>query len=300
VTNDPELQQLLQMLREGGPDLSAPPPVARENFEQMMAGMPVAEDIEFTPTELGGLPALQTQIRGATAKGNLLYLHGGAFVVGSAQAYRNLAAELARATGARGWALDYRLAPEHPFPAAVDDGVAAYKDLLQRGCKPAEIVIAGDSAGGGLAISVLVAARDAGLPMPAAALAISPWTDLGCDGASMQSKAEEDPSLTRDGLLAMAGLYLSGRPASSPLASPIHAKLEGLPPLLIQVGSSEILLSDAIRLAGAAASAGVDVTLRTWPHMVHVWHAFGFMLGAGRRATREAGDYLARHMEQAT
>ena len=295
--NDPELDQLLVALRSGGPDLSGPPPVARASFEAMMAGMPVAEDLFFQAVTLGGRPALLTRSPGASTDQHLLYLHGGAYVFGSPQAYRGLGAELARAAGVQGWILDYRLAPEDPYPAAVQDGVLAYRALLDAGTPASRIVIAGDSAGGGLTLAVLVAARDAGLPMPAAALLICPWVDLACGGETMSSKAAEDPSLTPESLAAMAALYIAGMSPQAPLASPLNANLAGLPPLLIQVGSSEVLLSDATRLAAVAGAAGVDVCLRVWPRMVHVWHAFGFMLGAGRRATAEAGSFLTQHLK---
>jgi acetyl esterase/lipase len=295
---DQELEQLLVALRSGGPDLSGPPAVARVSFEAMMAGMPVAEDLAFEAVTLGGRPALRVAPPGTDADRQLLYLHGGAYVFGSPQAYRGLGAEIARAAHAQGWILDYRLAPESPCPAAIEDALAAYRGLLEGGAQASDIVIAGDSAGGGLTLALLVAARDAGLPMPAAALLLCPWADLACAGETMASKAAEDPSLTPESLAAMAALYLAGRSAISPEASPLYADLRGLPPLLIQVGSSEVLLSDATRLAAAAGAAGVEVTLRVWPRMVHVWHSFGFMLGAGRRATAEAGAFLAAHLHR--
>lgn len=294
--SDQELDVLLESLRTGGPDLTQPPPQARAAFEAMMADMPVAPDIGFHDDSLAGIPALASSTPQAQDGRTLFYLHGGAYVIGSARAYRGLAAELARAAGAHGLALDYRLAPEHPFPAAVDDAVAAYRALLDRGAKPGSIVFAGDSAGGGLTVAALVAARDAGLPMPAAALLLSPWADLECAGGSMSSKAAEDPTLTRDGLVYMAGLYLGGAAARTPGASPIHADLSGLPPLLIQVGSAEVLLDDAVRLAAAAGAAGVATQLQVWPRMIHVWHAFAFMLSEGRDAVAEAGAFLERRL----
>ena len=199
---------------------------------------------------------------------------------------------MGRAAGVSAVSLDYRLAPEHPFPAAVDDCVAAYRALLEGGIKPADIVLAGDSAGGGLVIATLVAARDAGLPMPAGALTISPWVDLACTGSSMQSKIAADPSITREGLLANAELYLQGKPLTTPLASPLYADLRGLPPVFVQVGTAEVLLDDAIRLVGALGAADVPVHLSVWPNMPHVWHIFGFMLSEGRDALTEAGVFL--------
>ncbi len=293
-----ELEVLLGLLREGGPDLTAPPAQARESFEQMLAGVPVGGDAGFERVTLGGVPALASFTPNAARDRVLIYLHGGAYVIGSAQGYRALSSDLGRAAGARALSLDYRLAPEHPFPAAVDDAVAAYRALLDQGVRPKNVAIAGDSAGGGLAVAMLTAARDAGLPMPAAAVAISPWVDLECVGETIASKAAEDPALTLQGLTGMAATYLAGASAREPLASPIHADLAGLPPLMIQVGSSEILLDDAVRLAAVAGAAGVRSRLDVWPRMVHVWHAFGFMLSEGRDAIAEAGAFIAGRLGQ--
>ena len=288
-----ELESLLTMLRSGGPDLAAPPPQARENFEAMLAGIPTPEDVTFESTTLGGVPARWSATPGASMERVLFYLHGGAYLLGSSLGYRPLFSALARAAGARGLALDNRLAPENPFPAAVDDAVSAYRALLSQGIAPGSIAIAGDSAGGGLTVAMLVAARDAGLPMPAAAVAISPWADLECTGGSMLSKAAEDPSLNREGLLAMASIYLNGVSPRAALASPLYANLAGLPPLLIQVGSAEVLLDDATRLAARAAEADVAVQLEVWPRMPHVWHVFAFTLSEGRDAIAAAGAFVS-------
>ena len=262
----------------------------------MLAAMPVAEDLTFTPGTLAGLPALHTASPGAAEDAVLLYLHGGAYISGTPESYRGLAAELARAAGVRGIALDYRLAPEHPFPAAVDDAVAGYEALLARGFAPGRIVIAGDSAGGGLAMAALVALRDKGAPLPAAALLISPWADLTGNACSLESKAAEDPTLTAEALDIAAAHYLGGASAQHPLASPVLADLTGLPPMLIQVGSAEILLDDALALAAAAGRANAPVRLEIWPQMPHVWHIFAFMLPEGRKAIETAGAFLSGAM----
>jgi len=293
-----ELESLVTMLRSGGPDLAAPPPQARESFEAMFAGFPIAADVTFEPTTLGGVPARWSSTPGASKERVLFYLHGGAYLLGSSLAYRSLFSELARAAGARGLALDYRLAPENPFPAAVDDAVSGYRALLGQGIAPGSIAIAGDSAGGGLTVALLVAARDAGLPMPAAAVVISPWADLECTGGSMLSKAAEDPSLNREGLLALASVYLNGASPRAALASPLYANLSGLPPLLIQVGSVEVLLDDATRLAARAAEADVAVQLEVWPRMPHVWHGFAFALSEGRDAIAGAGAFVAARFQK--
>ena len=290
----PELEQLIAGLRAGGPDLSASPQAAREGFSAMVAAAPVADDVVFSRVKLGALDALQSTTPGASEDRTLLYFHGGAFVIGSAQDYRSLTANLGRAAGMRCVSVDYRLAPEHPFPAAIDDAVAAYRALLDQGCKPGQIIVAGDSAGGGITLSMLVALRDAGLPLPAAGVLLSPWLDLACTGESMTSKRHEDPSLRRDGLLSMASMYLAGKTPLQSLASPLVADLRGLPPLLVQVGTAEILYSDATRLAARAGDDGLRLTLSVWPDMVHVWHFFSFLLQEGRDALMEAGEFMKR------
>ncbi len=287
-----ELAQLITLLRSNELDLTSSPQKARADFSASIGAAPVAADITFESGKLAGLPVLASTTPGARSDQTLLYIHGGAFVIGNPTDYRSLSGELGRATGVSTVSLDYRLAPEHPFPAAVDDCVAAYRALLEGGIKPADIVLAGDSAGGGLVIATLVAARDAGLPMPAGALTISPWVDLACTGSSMQSKIAADPSITREGLLANAELYLQGKPLTTPLASPLYADLRGLPPVFVQVGTAEVLLDDAIRLVGALGAADVPVHLSVWPNMPHVWHIFGFMLSEGRDALTEAGVFL--------
>jgi epsilon-lactone hydrolase len=287
-----ELAQLVSMLRSSGPDLCAPPAKLREDFSAMVGAAPVASDLRFDPVRLGGVSGLACVHPGARSDQCLLYLHGGAFVIGSARDYRSLYGELGRAAGLRVVAPDYRLAPEHPFPAALEDALSVYRGLLAGGLPASSIALAGDSAGGGLVTSLLVAAREAELPMPAAAVLISPWVDLACTGATMQSKADADPALTRAGLLSNAARYLGTHSLEAPLASPLYAELAGLPPLLVQVGTAEVLLDDALRLAARSAEADVRVSLSIWPEMPHVWHFFGFMLEEGRQAVIEAGDFV--------
>jgi acetyl esterase/lipase len=188
-------------------------------------------------------------------------------------------------------AIDYRLAPEHPFPAAVDDALAAYRFLLSSGIQPGGITIAGDSAGGGLVVAVMLAIRDAGLPQPACGWAISPWVDMEAIGGSMEGKAATDPTVQRAGILDMAKHYLNGANPRAPLAAPIYADLRGLAPLLIQVGAAETLLDDAIRLAQVAGAADVAVDLQIWPEMIHVWHTYHPELAAGRRAIAAGGEF---------
>jgi phosphinothricin tripeptide acetyl hydrolase len=222
----------------------------------------------------------------------LLYLHGGGYVIGSPRSHRHLAAALARAAGAATLLPDYRLAPEHPFPAAIEDAVAAYRWLLERGALPERTVIAGDSAGGGLTVATLLALRDRGLPRPAAGVCISPWVDLTCTAPSYVSKAASDPIVTGEGVGLMARAYLGATDPKTPLASPLFADLAGLPPLLVQVGSEEVLLDDAVGLAERAKTAGVAATLEVWPNMIHVWHWFFPMLDEGQRAIDGAGAFV--------
>ena len=225
----------------------------------------------------------------------LLYLHGGGYVIGSPRSHRHLAAALAGAAGAATLLPDYRLAPEHPFPAAVEDAVAAYRWLLARGVSPSGVVIGGDSAGGGLTVATLLALRDRGLPRPAAGVCISPWVDLTCSGASYASKAASDPIVTQAGVSEMARAYVPTGDPRAPLASPLFADLAGLPPLLVQVGSEEVLLDDSVALAERARAAGVAATLEIWPEMIHVWHWFFPMLDEGRKAIAGIGDFVRTH-----
>jgi epsilon-lactone hydrolase len=249
-------------------------------------------DIAVEPVSANGVRAEWTSTPTADRDAAVLYLHGGGYVIGSLDSHRHMAAEVGRAAGAWTLSLGYRLAPEHPFPAAVEDALAGYRFLLSRGYQAGRIAIAGDSAGGGLVISLMLAIRDAGLAQPGCGWCISPWVDLEAVGETMTTKAATDPTVQRAGILDMAGLYLNGADPRSPLASPIHAELTGLPPLLIQVGAAETLLDDAIRLAKAAGAADVRVNLEIWPEMIHVWHLFHPELKAGLRAIEEGGSFV--------
>jgi len=222
----------------------------------------------------------------------LLYFHGGGYQIGSPATLRRMVALLAADAQARVLSVDYRLAPEHPFPAAVDDAVAAYRWLLGGGTDPATVALAGDSSGGGLALATLVALRDAGEPMPAAAFAISPWTDLALTGESLRTRAAAEMMVRPDGMPETAALYLAGADPRHPHASPLYADLRGLPPLLIHVGDAEVVLDDSTRFAARAREAGVDVTLEVWDEMPHVWHAFAGLLPEADQAIARAGRWL--------
>jgi monoterpene epsilon-lactone hydrolase len=242
---------------------------------------------------VGERPAEWIHPAGARADAALLYLHGGGYVIGSPRSHRHLAESIARSAGIACLLPDYRLAPEHPFPAAVDDGLAAYRSLVdQRGIAPGRIAIAGDSAGGGLTVATLVAIHQAGLPAPAAGVCISPWTDLTCSASSYQTKAATDPMVALPGITVMAQNYLGSTDPRTPLASPLYADLRGLPPLLIQVGSEEVLLDDATRLAERAKAAGVDATIEIWEPMIHVWHWFLPWLDEAQAGVDKIGVFL--------
>jgi monoterpene epsilon-lactone hydrolase len=264
----------------------------RERRKDMDAGFSqygIARDVTVEPAMANGVRAEWTSTPQDDRDAALLYVHGGGYVIGSLNSHRHLVSEAGRAARAWALALDYRLAPEHPFPAAVEDAVSGYRYLLSRGVRPARIAIAGDSAGGGLVVAAMLAIRDAGLAQPACGWCISPWVDMEGIGETMSSKEAADPMVQKAGLLDMARLYLGGADPRSPLAAPIYADLTGLAPLLIQVGAAETLLDDAVRLAKVAGAADVRVDLQIWPEMVHVWHIFHPELKAGRRAIEEGG-----------
>ena len=267
------------------------------SIEKRRAGMErisehVASDVTCEPVNAGGVPAEWIAAPGAVQDRVILYLHGGGYVIGSINTHRAMIARIARASNARALAIDYRLAPEHPFPAAVDDATAAYKWLLAEGYEPRKIVIAGDSAGGGLTLAALVALRDSGVPMPAGAVPISPWTDLEGTGESVRSRAAKDPMVTQSNLSESAKQYYGAHDPKNPLVSPLHANFRGLPPMLIHVGDAEILLDDATRVAERAKLAGVKVELEVWDDMIHVWHVFAKLLPEGQQAIDKIGKFV--------
>jgi epsilon-lactone hydrolase len=253
-------------------------------------------DVKVEPVTAHGVRAEWTSTPHDADDAALLYLHGGGYVIGSLDSHRHLVAEAGRAAGCRALALDYRLAPEDPFPAAVEDAVAGYRYLLGRGLKPGRIAIAGDSAGGGLVVAAMVAIREAGLPQSGCGWCISPWVDMEANGETMISRAAVDPIVQKPGILDMARLYLNGADPRAPLASPLYADLAGLAPLLLQVGAAETLIDDAIGLAGRAGAADVRVDLQIWPEMIHVWHLFHPELKAGLRAIQAGGAFVRAQM----
>ena len=292
-----EMEQVRAFLAQTPADLSQAE--LRAMYDNLGATFPTPDDVVHERLDAAGVPAEWSGPPGAAGDRAILYLHGGGYVIGSIASHRHLVAALARAAGARALALNYRLAPEHAFPAAVEDALAGYRFLLASGFDPGRIAVAGDSAGGGLTVATLVAARDAGLPQPACGFCISPWVDLEGLGASMTAKAADDPMVQHEGLSGMAGAYLAGASPRTPLAAPLYADLRSLAPLLIHVGSAETLLDDSTRLAAAAAAADVDVRLESWPGMIHVWHFFHPMLGEGREAIASAGAWIRARMDMA-
>jgi monoterpene epsilon-lactone hydrolase len=288
--------QLDAILREGGLDLRADAQTLRAAFEETMKRVPVADDVEQRPTTIGGVDAVEVTIHDADSSNVVLYFHGGVYVIGSAAASVPLVSELGRRANAKAITVDYRLAPEHPFPAAVEDARAAYEGLLGQGVDPAHIALAGESAGGGLAVAALLGLRDAGLPLPRCGFLMSPYVDLTLSGETLLTKQAVDPTLTPDGLRIRVSEYVNGADAADPRISPIFGDLRGLPPLLIQVGSHEILLSDALRLAGQAATADVKVTLEVIPGVPHVFQGFAAALDEGDAALDRAAIFLKEQL----
>ncbi|NVM02236.1 MAG: alpha/beta hydrolase [Candidatus Helarchaeota archaeon] len=275
------------------PDLKDQPiEIRRESLENNVKVFSILKGTSCEPLQVGNIPAEWVIAPEIKTDRVILYLHGGGYTMGSINTHRKLVSRISKAAEAQVLLIDYRLAPEHPFPAALEDSTFAYLWLLKEGFNPDKIVIAGDSAGGGLIIATLVKLRDDGEALPAAAVCLSPWTDLGCTGETLRTKADIDPMVRLEDLKLNAKEYLGKKDPKTPLASPIYADLSGLPPILIQVGTSEILLDDANRLAERAKDAGVDVALDPWEEMVHVWQLFSEFLPEGQEAINRIGDYI--------
>jgi acetyl esterase/lipase len=271
----------------------------RQRIDGLGHDYPLPSDVQVETVDAGGVPAEWTSTPAAEDGRVLIFLHGGGYISGSLNSHRHMVAQAGREAGARTLALDYRHAPEHPFPAALDDAVAAYRFVLDTGTEPGRIALCGESAGGGLAIATTLSLKAAGLPLPACLWCSSPWVDLALTGATLDTKAEVDPLIQRPYLAELASAYLHGTDPKAPLVSPLYADLAGLPPMLIEVGSAETLLDDAVRLADVAGAADVDVTLRIWPHMIHAWHLFFPELREGRQSLAEVGTFIRAHTNRA-
>jgi epsilon-lactone hydrolase len=271
----------------------------RRQLRELLSAQPLPAGVTVTAAALGGVPTAEITVDGIEPRHSVLYFHGGVYVMGDAFLAADLASQVGRRTRGKVISVDYRLAPEHPYPAAVDDALAAYEALLRGGTAPSDVVFAGESAGGGLAIATLVNARDHGLPLPAAAFVMSPYADLTLSGETMETKREADPLLSPQALRARVTDYTAGHDAALGLISPVFADLSGLPPLIIQCGTHEVLLDDAIRLARQAAIADVEVTLDITPGVPHVFQAYYPILDEAAAALDRAGQLLSAHLASA-
>jgi len=291
-----ELQVILDMLRSQPKlsDLSI-----EEQRVQMEAGFTqfkIQADVHCEPVDAGGVPAEWITTPNVLDERVIYYLHGGGYAIGSINTHREMVSRLSRAASARVLIIDYRLAPENPFPAALGDSITAYRWLLSSGVSPDRLVIAGESAGGGLTLATLVSLRDAGEPLPRAEVCLSPWVDLALTGELDATYSEEADPLV-DGALGLiwAKAYLGDTSPRTPLASPLYADLTGLPPLLIQVGTAEGILDDSRRLTDRARTAGVEVILEPWEDMFHMWHFFAAILPEGQQAIDRIGEFIHQH-----
>ena len=297
--SEQQRETIEQMLRDAPFDLGGDVFVERPLLEQMLTGHPLAHDVRTTPGELGGVPVIFIEIAESEAKGVILHMHGGGFSLGSAAGSVGFVSDLARKAGMSAITVDYRLAPEHPYPAALQDVAAVYQALLQRETSGAQIVVSGESAGGNLALELLIAGKQRGMEMPAAMVLFSPMTDLTVTGDSYTTKADADPNITAAAIRTRANDYLNGTGTdpADPLVSPIFADLTGLPPLLVQAGSHEVLLDDATQLATRAAANDVAVTLDITPGVGHVFQTFSAVLDEGDEALTRAGTFLQAHAQ---
>ena len=280
---------------------SKPRPVGwaqrRARLDEVGAYWPVADDVELNPVDLDGVPGEWSMVPGTDPSRVLMFFHGGGYCSGSIRSHRRMATEAARAAGVRTLAVGYRLAPEHPFPAARDDALTAWHWLRRQGIDAAHIAVGGDSAGANLSVALINQLRAESEELPACAWLVSPWTDLTMSGSTMTTKDAVDPLMHKGYLEELANAYVpAGMESNDPRISVLYAELHGLPPALIQVGSEETLLDDASRFATAAGAADVPVTLEIWPHMIHAWHLWNAHLDAGRRALASAAAFIRRHL----
>jgi len=269
----------------------------RRRLDEIGSYWPAADDVEFEAVDVDGVPGEWSIVRGSDVSRALLYLHGGGYCSGSIVSHRRMVTEAGRAAGVRTLAIGYRLAPEHPFPAALDDALTAWRFLGDHGITAAHIAIGGDSAGGGLTVALVNRLREGKEELPGCMWLVSPWTDLTLSGTTLVTNDAADPIIHRSYLVELADAYVPvGMARTDPRISVLYADLKGLPPMLVQVGSAETLLDDSTRLAAAAGAAAVPVTLEIWPHMIHAWHLWNAHLEPGRRALASAGAFIRRHL----
>jgi acetyl esterase/lipase len=272
-------------------------PERRKRLDEVGSVWPVADDVKLEAVDIGGVEGEWSIVPGSDASRILMFFHGGGYCSGSILSHRRLVTEAGRAARVRTLAIGYRLAPEHPFPAAYDDALTAWRFLRNQAIPAAHIAIGGDSAGAGLSVALINQLRDAHEKLPACAWLISPWTDLTMSGSTLVSKDAADPLIHKEYLSELADAYLpGGTNRKDPRVSPLYADLRNFPPILIQVGSAETLLDDAIRFAAAAGAADVPVTLEIWPHMIHAWPLWNAHLESGRGALLSAGSFIRRHL----
>lgn len=291
-----ELEFVISMLRSAPVFAEGGIAAQRQHMEAITTSVPLPDDVRLTPVDAGGVPAEWVEIGSPVAGQAIVYCHGGAYNIGSVRTHRVLVANIARAAGTRVLSVDYRLAPEHPYPAAVEDAECAYRYVLAQGIAADRIGLAGDSAGGGLVVAALLALRDAGAPLPGAVACISPWLDLTLSGETMTTKAAVDPMIQRERLEPMAASYAAGLDRRTPGLSPLFGDLTGLPEFLIHVGTAETLLDDSLRFVAKLRQAGGDVSIDAYPDMIHVWHAFAMILPEARDAIERLGAFFASRL----
>ncbi|MGQ4807968.1 Monoterpene epsilon-lactone hydrolase [Candidatus Entotheonellaceae bacterium PAL068K] len=296
MANSPQLDHVIGLIKARLANPRQTIDDDRLSYETMLSSMQLEADIRTERVGAGGVPAAWICAPRVQDDQVVLYFHGGGYVIGSMRTHQVMLSHISRASGCKVLGLDYRLAPENPFPAPVEDALRAYRWLLANGHDPKKIALGGDSAGGGLVVAALVAMRYLGEPLPAAGVCLSPWVDMEATGASFRTHATADPSVSQDRILSIAKLYLGGKSPQAPLASPIHADLCGLPPLFVQVGAIETLLDDANALTERAKAAGVEVELEVWDDMPHVWQLFAPILPEGQQAIARIGDFLRKHV----
>jgi acetyl esterase/lipase len=280
---------------------SKPRPVGwaerRQRLDDVGSVWPVADDVTVTAVDVDGIPGEWSTVPGSDTSRVLIFLHGGGYCSGSILSHRRMVSEAGRAAGVRTLALGYRLAPEHPFPAAFDDALTAWRFLQRHGIAAGHIAVCGDSAGGGLSLALALHLRDEKEELPGCVWVVSPWTDLTMSGSTLITKDAVDPLIHKAYLGELARAYLGGAiDSKDPRVSPLFGELTGIPPILIQVGSAETLLDDAVRLAAAAGEANASVTLEVWPYMIHAWPVWNARLEAGRQALNSAGNFIRGHL----